>query len=203
MWIRALDYMPPVHLEFGDTLSAALTADLEVRPDDKRLKLRDHLLEIVQGLRHRAGVDSERRRPGSGDPRRRVFDYDRVRFESMQRDKDEVFRFIWDNRDKLRAPRRARTRGAVGPPVRPHRRGRLHAARDGGRVLPGGASDRRGVPRRGTSSCRKRTSPRSGSRKTGRGAAIGVPLRGAADEAGAEGSDEDIGAMTPSTAAAC
>ena len=28
-------------------------------------------------------------------------EYDRVRFESMKSDKDEVFRFIWDNREKL------------------------------------------------------------------------------------------------------
>jgi hypothetical protein len=28
-------------------------------------------------------------------------DYDSVRFESMRTDKDEVFRFLWENRDKL------------------------------------------------------------------------------------------------------
>jgi hypothetical protein len=43
MAIRALDYTPPVHLEFGDFLSALLTADAQVRPDDARYRFRDHL----------------------------------------------------------------------------------------------------------------------------------------------------------------
>jgi hypothetical protein len=40
MWIRAIDYMPPVNLRFGDALSAALTSYHEVRPDDSRYELR-------------------------------------------------------------------------------------------------------------------------------------------------------------------
>ncbi len=43
MSIRALDYLPPVHLEFCDYLSAMLTADYEIRPDDSRYGFRDHL----------------------------------------------------------------------------------------------------------------------------------------------------------------
>ena len=43
MAVRALDYTPPVHLEFGDFLSALLTADAQVRPDDARYRFRDHL----------------------------------------------------------------------------------------------------------------------------------------------------------------
>ncbi|MGE3966427.1 MAG: hypothetical protein AB7I09_20190 [Planctomycetota bacterium] len=42
-WIRAIDYMPPIHLTFPDVLSAALTADLEARPDDVRYELRKHV----------------------------------------------------------------------------------------------------------------------------------------------------------------
>ncbi|MEQ1727358.1 MAG: hypothetical protein ABL982_03175, partial [Vicinamibacterales bacterium] len=38
MWIRGLDYLPPSDMEFGDALSAALTADYEVRPDDSRFR---------------------------------------------------------------------------------------------------------------------------------------------------------------------
>ena len=34
MAIRAIDYTPPIHITFGDFLSALLTADTEVRADD-------------------------------------------------------------------------------------------------------------------------------------------------------------------------
>lgn len=99
MWIRALDYMPPVHVEFGDALSAALTADLEVRPDDRRFGLRDHILRSF--ARYDLRPASKHR---SGYWERAPLDlrYDRVRFESMRTDKDEVFRFLWDNRGALK-----------------------------------------------------------------------------------------------------
>jgi hypothetical protein len=45
MAIRALDYTPPIHIEFGDYLSALLTADAQVRPDDARYRFREHLRE--------------------------------------------------------------------------------------------------------------------------------------------------------------
>jgi hypothetical protein len=98
MWIRALDYMPPVHLEFGDALSAVLTADLEVRPDDSRFNLRTHLTNafapwgITPASARSQGIWSA---PPAG------LRYDRVRADSMRTDKDEVFRFLWDNRKAL------------------------------------------------------------------------------------------------------
>lgn len=98
MWIRALDYMPPVHLEFGDALSAALTADREVRPDDTRFELRTHLTREFAAYGIVPASDEDDgiwRKPPEG------LDYDRVRFESMRTDKDEVFRFLWENREKL------------------------------------------------------------------------------------------------------
>ena len=100
MWVRALDYMPPVHLEFGDALSAALTSDHEVRPDDSRYQLRSHMLEQFKAYGFQPA--SKRTTPlGIWDPPPPDLRYDRVRFESMRADKDEVFRFIWDNRDRL------------------------------------------------------------------------------------------------------
>jgi hypothetical protein len=98
MWIRAVDYMPPVHLEFGDALSAALTADFEVRPDDSRFGLREHMRRSFAAFGFAPASD---RPDGSGMWREPPpgLKYDRVRFESMKTDKDEVFRFIWDNRD--------------------------------------------------------------------------------------------------------
>jgi hypothetical protein len=98
MWIRAIDYMPPVHLRFGDALSAALTADYEVRPDDSRFNLRRLMRESFAAF----GFDpASKRKDGRWNPPPEGLNYDRVRCESMRSDKDEVFRFIWDNRDKL------------------------------------------------------------------------------------------------------
>jgi hypothetical protein len=100
MWIRAIDYMPPVHLEFGDALSGALTADGEVRPDDSRYRLREHMLQQFRLY----GIEpaSKRARPlGTWERAPQDLSYDRVRFESMRSDKDEVFRFLWENRKKL------------------------------------------------------------------------------------------------------
>jgi hypothetical protein len=100
MWIRAVDYMPPVHLEFGDALSAALTADFEVRPDDSRYELRASMLASFRAFGFKP---ASTRRDGTGmwnEPPPSL-KYDRVRFESLKTDKDEVFRFIWDNRGPL------------------------------------------------------------------------------------------------------
>ena len=98
MWIRAVDYMPPVHLEFGDALSAALTADFEVRPDDSRYELRKNMRDSFGAFGFAPASD---RPDGTGMWRQPPpgLKYDRVRFESLKSDKDEVFRFIWDNRE--------------------------------------------------------------------------------------------------------
>lgn len=98
MWIRAVDYMPPVHLRFGDALSAALTADHEVRPDDSRYELRRHMSESFAAFGFQP---ASKWKDGMWEPPPADLNYDRVRFESMKSDRDEVFRFIWDNREKL------------------------------------------------------------------------------------------------------
>jgi hypothetical protein len=100
MWIRAIDYMPPVHVTFGDALSAALTADLEVRPDDARYELRQHMLDSFAAFGFAPA--SRRRDPrGIWEPPPKGLVYENVRFESMRSDPDEVFRFIWQNRIPL------------------------------------------------------------------------------------------------------
>lgn len=101
MWIRALDYMPPVHLTFGDALSGAITADLEVRPDDSRFGLRRHMLKsfAAYGIEP---VSTRQDAPGAWCHEVGKMNYDRVRFESMRTNEDEMFRFLWDNRKKLK-----------------------------------------------------------------------------------------------------
>jgi len=101
LWIRALDYMPPVHLTFQDALTAALTSDTQVRPDDQRFKLRHYLKEqfAAYGITPVAAEQPAQADCWAHAPEN--LRYDRVRFESMRSDKDEVFRFLWENRDAL------------------------------------------------------------------------------------------------------
>lgn len=101
MTIRALDYTPPVHLEFPDFLSALVTADHEIRPDDSKYKFRKHLV----GSFRQYGIKPS---PGSSVPEgfwlappQGKIVHDRTHFESMTRDPDEVFRFVWENRETI------------------------------------------------------------------------------------------------------
>jgi hypothetical protein len=103
MAIRALDYTPPIHLEFGDFLSALLTADYEIRPDDSKYYFRRHLLESFQ----RYGIppsSSAGQTPEAGlwQPPPQGMIYDRLRFDALSRDPDEMFRFVWENRETLK-----------------------------------------------------------------------------------------------------
>ena len=102
LWIRALDYMPPVHLTFRDALTAALTSDTQVRPNDQRFTLRHCLKKqfAAYGIRPVDGTDHSE--PDCWKRAPAKLRYDRVRFESMRSDKDEVFRFLWENRKELK-----------------------------------------------------------------------------------------------------
>ena len=99
--IRALDYCPPVDITFAEYLSALLTADRETAPDDLRYDYRGKVLASFR----RYGIDAAKHgtdpRTGMWRRSRAPLNYGKVHFESMLRDKEEVFRFIWENRDKL------------------------------------------------------------------------------------------------------
>lgn len=99
MAIRALDYAPPVDLQFGDFLSALLTGDTEVRPDDELYDFRRILLASFREY----GIEPASNEGGLGiwksAPAGLV--YDRTHFDAMRRDPDEVFRFVWENRGIL------------------------------------------------------------------------------------------------------
>jgi hypothetical protein len=102
MVIRALDYAPPVNLEFCDFLSAILTSDREINPNDSKYKFRETLRQsfVSYGIKPRAEGT-----PGNlgiwPSPEGQLSN-ERIHFESLQRDPDEVFRFIWDNRGPLK-----------------------------------------------------------------------------------------------------
>jgi hypothetical protein len=112
--IRALDYSPPVDIRFGDYLSALLTADREIRVDDTRYDLRNTVREAFAsyGIKP-ASTDAE----GYWLAAPANLDYSRTHFDSMQRDYDEVFHFIFENRDILKLHREGFTRVRSVRPV--------------------------------------------------------------------------------------
>lgn len=119
MSIRALDYTPPIHLEFCDYLSAIVTADLEVRPDEARYRFREHLRSSFRdfGIEAARGSFAPTRARRAADPASTAVQppedgawvpcstlalvYDRTHADPLTRDADEVFRFIWENREDL------------------------------------------------------------------------------------------------------
>jgi hypothetical protein len=106
MCIRALDYCPPIHLEFGDFLSALLTADYEIRPSDAKFHFRQHLRASFASYGIAPASPRTETEPGLWMPpmvkrKRATLSFARSHFESLQRDADEVFRFVWENRKAL------------------------------------------------------------------------------------------------------
>jgi hypothetical protein len=106
MSIRALDYCPPVHIEFGDFLSALVTADFELQRNDISFEFRRYLLASFQayGIKPTSKGNSAQAGlwlPPESEASGHEFNYSRNHFESMLRDPEEVFRFIWENRQAL------------------------------------------------------------------------------------------------------
>jgi len=117
MVIRALDYCPVVDLAFSDFLSALITADAELMPNDGKYKYRTVLLEEFSrwGIEpasqqppwaldeKRAADDGASPEPGAWQqPKdREGLSYEGIHRESLERDRDEVFKFIWENRHRL------------------------------------------------------------------------------------------------------
>jgi hypothetical protein len=102
MTIRALDYTPPVHIEFGDYLSALLTADFEMQADDTKYHFRDHLRRSFKAFGIAPVSRGTVAEPGIWSSCSNVqFSTQRTHFEEMLRDPDEVFWFIWENRKAL------------------------------------------------------------------------------------------------------
>lgn len=103
MLLRAIDYMPPVDLEFEDVLEAVLTADEVVAPDDRH-GYRDAVREQFEAW----GIEGPR--PGIVDmtgrdqPR-----YERTNASVLGSDRDEALRFLWENADVFELDRTWRT----------------------------------------------------------------------------------------------
>ena len=116
MAIRSLDYMPPLHITFCDYLSALITADVVLRPDDSRYGFRDQLRKWfgLYGIKPSSGSPVPTPEGSLAPPSTALevgawapigdlpLIYDRTHFEQMMKDPDEVFSFIWENRTALR-----------------------------------------------------------------------------------------------------
>jgi hypothetical protein len=117
--IRALDYLPPVDITFNDYLSALLTADLQLYPDDSKYDYRRTLLETFKAF----GIApaNEDRPDGAWNPPPATvhLGYHGLHFEQLQRDPNTLFRFLWENREPLGIDRDAFTRvTSVRPCIR-------------------------------------------------------------------------------------
>jgi hypothetical protein len=106
MAIRAIDYCPPVHIVFGDFLSAMLTADYEISSVDSMYQMRNALRSSFSS--YGIAPSSHSKFPEFGiwkaerdNHKEEDLVYNRSHFEPLQRDPQEMFRFIWENRKRL------------------------------------------------------------------------------------------------------
>jgi hypothetical protein len=98
--IRALDYLPPVDMTYPDYLSALLTADQQLYPDDNKYNYREALRSEFQAF----GIQPASRKTKDGNwepPPSGTFTTTGMHLAQLQRDPTTVFRFVWENRDAL------------------------------------------------------------------------------------------------------
>jgi hypothetical protein len=110
MSIRAIDYCPPTDIQFCDFLSALLTSDHELRPDDAKFKFRETLRKSFSGYGITPTSKGDGSEIGIWEPPDCVVNYERVHLDSIRYDRDEIFRFLWENRIPLGLDRDAYTR---------------------------------------------------------------------------------------------
>lgn len=101
MAIRAIDYTPPVDLQFGEYLSALLTADAELNKNDGSYGYREILRKSFADYGITPEVKKSVGETGTWNPPQKPVTYDRTRFDAMKHDPEEVFRFVWENRKVL------------------------------------------------------------------------------------------------------
>lgn len=107
IFIRALDYLPPVHVDFGDFLSAALTADWQICPEDKPYGYRRILRECFAEFGIEPAAPGTEQEPGiwdtgTGDKEMRFLSGN---IESMRWNPESMFKLIWENYETLEVPR--------------------------------------------------------------------------------------------------
>lgn len=99
--IRALDYAPPVDISFSDYLGAILTAEAQSSSSGAdRFGIQAALRRSFAGF----GISAPARKK---PPAKLV--YRQMHLESLQRDSNEIFRFLWENRRELQVHEEAYT----------------------------------------------------------------------------------------------
>ena len=116
--IRGLDYLVPVHVSFNDYLAAMLTADYELVGNDLSFGYRDHIIKSFEEY----GIGSASPSKDGLFPKESQTDWlqdDRADYHAMMFNPDEMFRYLWENRDPLQISDEYYIRvGAVNPTVR-------------------------------------------------------------------------------------
>lgn len=116
--IRALDYLPPTEVTFGDFLSALITADVDVCHDDSIYNYRDRLLEAFADYYIFPSSNTSEQKGKWQLPEGKIV-YGFSHFESMQSNVEAVYRFFVENRITFKANDQAFTRVlSVRPVVR-------------------------------------------------------------------------------------
>lgn len=98
--IRALDYVTPVNITFADYLAGLLTADYELVGNDSDYEYRRHIRESFAAY----GIGSASDQQDGIWSEARETDWlrlERTDHHAMMSNRDEMFRFLWENRGAL------------------------------------------------------------------------------------------------------
>jgi hypothetical protein len=96
MVIRAIDYCPPLEFEYEDFLDAILWSDQQVAPDDEH----DYRKAVIDGF-GRYDIRRPKQDLVTIAKLERQPRYARFNFGALQSDRDELFRFMWENDELL------------------------------------------------------------------------------------------------------
>lgn len=109
--IRSIDYLPPVNINFKDFLSAILTSDWQICPDDQPYQYRKILMETFDeyGIKPAYNRSFE---PGVWGP---GFDASEIKFgaanlDALHSNPEAIYKFIWDNQKPLKIAKGVFTR---------------------------------------------------------------------------------------------
>ena len=113
MLVRAIDYLPPIELEFKDVVDSVVKADEIVAPDDPH----DYRRALTEAFEDFGIVADPARIVDLSRGESPV--YERMNYALLRSDPDEMFRFIWDNAPVFGIDRRYRLRvDSVQPSMR-------------------------------------------------------------------------------------
>lgn len=84
-------------MTFDQYFTALLNADEELQPDDSQYGYREVLRQSFGAF----GIEREANGWKLHEEDQNSLNYRRTHFESLTRDPDEVFRFVWENRTQL------------------------------------------------------------------------------------------------------